>query len=121
MYAIPLDTELFSFLRNTAEEQDRPEEAILVDWVHSGVGHSAADRSVEAAWNSLTIREQEILTLVCLGRRNYEIAEMLGIAYETVKTHLQNIFRKFNLRSRKELRQLLQDWDFTDWWESHQI
>ena len=46
---------------------------------------------------------------------------MLGIVNETVKTHLQHIFRKFGLRSKKELRLLLQDWDFASWWENHQI
>jgi len=120
-YAIPLDTELIPALRITTQEQDHPEEDVLVDWVNSGVLHSVKDASVETEWESLTEREQETLALVCLGRRNYEIAGMLGITHETVKTHLQHIFRKFRMRSKKELRLLLQNWDFADWWMSHQI
>jgi DNA-binding CsgD family transcriptional regulator len=69
----------------------------------------------------LSEREQEVLALVCLGRRNYEIAGVLGIAHETVKTHLQHIFRKFGLRSKKELRLFLKDWDFASWWDSRQV
>ena len=75
------------------------------------------------------LQDEEIITLVrnsakqqgrCLGHRNYQIAEILVIAPETVKTHLQNIFTKFNLRSSKELRLVLKDWNFADWWEQNQ-
>jgi DNA-binding CsgD family transcriptional regulator len=72
----------------------------------------------EALWDTLSEREQEVLALVCLGQRNHEIAGTLWIAPETVKTHLQHIFRKFGLRSKKELQLSLRDWDFADWWDS---
>jgi DNA-binding CsgD family transcriptional regulator len=116
-----IDVELLSSIRQTAQEQGRPEEDVLADWVNIGQGQVSRDEAAEAKWNSLTEREQEVLALVCLGKRNYEIAETLGVAHETVKTHLQHIFRKFGLRSKKELRLLLQDWDFSGWWGSRQI
>ena len=71
-------------------------------------------------WDSLSHREQQVVALICLGYRNYQIAETLVIAPETVKTHLQNIFAKFNLRSSKELRLVLKEWDFAKWWEQNQ-
>jgi len=116
-----LDVEILTVLHRTAREQNRSEEEILTDWVASGVDHSFKNKAAETQWDSLTRREREVLALVCLGSRNYEIAETLGIGDQTVKTHLQNIFRKFGLRSKRELRQLLQDWDFESWWNSRQI
>jgi hypothetical protein len=44
---------------------------------------------------------------------------MLVIAPE-MKTHLQSIFNKFDLRSSKELRLALKHWDFREWWEHNQ-
>ena len=68
-------------------------------------------------WKSLSKREQEVVALVCLGERNYEIAETLGIAHGTVKSHLENIFKKFGLRDRHAIKLALRDWDLHTWWE----
>lgn len=51
----------------------------------------------------LTSREAEIVRLVAAGLRNAEIAERLSIAEATVKTHLNNIFEKLEMRDRTEL------------------
>jgi len=116
-----LDAELVTAIRQAAREQGRSEQEILVELVDAGQERVSRDGAAAACWDSLSEREREVLALVCLGQRNYEIAVALGIAHETVKTHLQHIFRKFSLRSKKELRLLLKDWDFIDWWEdSHQ-
>ncbi|HCI82816.1 MAG TPA: hypothetical protein DHW02_24355 [Ktedonobacter sp.] len=50
----------------------------------------------------LTEREQEILNLMRLGRKNREIAVELGIAESTVHKHVQNIFEKLHARNRTE-------------------
>ena len=52
---------------------------------------------------ALTSRERDIVRLVAQGLRNVEVAGKLFISEETVKTHLNNIFRKLNLRDRVEL------------------
>ncbi|HMB25445.1 MAG TPA: helix-turn-helix transcriptional regulator, partial [Anaerolineales bacterium] len=65
-------------------------------------------------------REQQVAALVCLGCRNYEIAKILVISPDTVKTHLQGIFNKFDLRSGRELRVALKNWDFSEWWDGNQ-
>jgi DNA-binding NarL/FixJ family response regulator len=52
---------------------------------------------------TLTPRERDVIRLVALGLRNAEVAERLFISDETVKTHLNNIFRKLDLRDRVEL------------------
>ena len=77
------------------------------------------DRSARKPWFSLTIREREVAALVCMGYRNYEIATMLGIGYGTIQTYLQRIFDKFDLRSRKEIREALKSWPAEEWWKGH--
>jgi two-component system, NarL family, response regulator len=51
----------------------------------------------------LTRRESEIIRYVSMGLRNIEVAERLAISEGTVKTHLNNIFHKLELRDRVEL------------------
>jgi DNA-binding CsgD family transcriptional regulator len=67
-------------------------------------------------WNALSPREREVVALVCMGQRNYQIAETLGIAHGTVKSHLEKIFRKFNVNDRHAIRLALVEWDFASWW-----
>jgi DNA-binding CsgD family transcriptional regulator len=50
----------------------------------------------------LTRREVEIVNLIAQGRSNREIAEALGIAYQTAKNHASSIYYKFGVRSRTE-------------------
>jgi DNA-binding NarL/FixJ family response regulator len=48
----------------------------------------------------LTHRETEVLLLRKEGYTNKEIAEQLHISKKTVKSHLNNIFRRFNVSGR---------------------
>ena len=50
----------------------------------------------------LTQREIEILPLLAEGLKNKEIAARLYISPMTVKTHMQNIFKKLNAKNRLE-------------------
>jgi two-component system nitrate/nitrite response regulator NarL len=50
--------------------------------------------------DSLSPREQEILSHIARGASNKEIARALDIAESTVKIHVQHILRKLNLGSR---------------------
>ncbi len=77
------------------------------------------DATVRKQWFSLTIRERQVVALVCMGHRNYEIASILGVENSTIQTHLQNVFRKFGLRSRGEIRQALISWPAEEWWNYH--
>lgn len=51
----------------------------------------------------LTNREQEVLQLVLSGKSNRAIAEALFISESTVKTHVRNIYSKYDVVSRAEL------------------
>jgi two-component system, NarL family, response regulator len=50
---------------------------------------------------SLTRREQEILTLVAAGKTNNQIAEILYIAHGTVRVHIHTILHKLGVQDRK--------------------
>lgn len=114
------DEELIAVIRDVAKQQSRAEEEVIADFTKVGLNQFLAQNEMQGLWAVLSHREQQVVALVCLGYRNYEIAQTLGIAPETVKTHLQHIFDKLHLRGSKELRLALKDWDFRDWWEHNQ-
>jgi DNA-binding NarL/FixJ family response regulator len=50
----------------------------------------------------LSAREIEILKLIAQGLRNKEVGGMLGIAEDTVKVHVKNIFDKLDVNDRTQ-------------------
>jgi len=50
----------------------------------------------------LTLRELDVLKLVAQGSNNQEIAEKLVVREVTVKTHLNNVFKKLNVTNRTQ-------------------
>ena len=57
----------------------------------------------DAAYGSLTPREQEIMRLLAEGLSSKKIAEMLFISPKTVENHRANIMGKLNLHSIHEI------------------
>lgn len=53
----------------------------------------------------LTRREHEVLQLMALGHRNGEIAHQLDVALDTVKRHVANICKKFQVHGRRAVVQ----------------
>ena len=51
----------------------------------------------------ISLREKEIVELVCKGLSNKQIADALFISERTVKTHVSNILAKLNLHDRMQL------------------
>jgi len=51
----------------------------------------------------LTKREREIVSLICLGYRNKEIAQKLDISEQTVKSHCNRIYKKVGVTDRLQL------------------
>jgi DNA-binding CsgD family transcriptional regulator len=58
---------------------------------------------------ALTAREREILQTVADGATNREIAAQLWISPHTVRTHLQHIFEKLDVRTRTEAAAVLRN------------
>ncbi|RYG01420.1 MAG: DNA-binding response regulator [Chitinophagaceae bacterium] len=50
----------------------------------------------------LTQREQEVLSLINLGKSNSEIASDLFLSLSTIKTHTSNLFFKLDVKSRTQ-------------------
>jgi DNA-binding NarL/FixJ family response regulator len=76
----------------------------IVREVHAGRRPIRADVKARleerAAAPTLTPREIQVMELVAEGRRNKEIASLLGISEETVQVHLKNIFAKLKVSER---------------------
>lgn len=60
-------------------------------------------RQAQPEVSDLTEREQEILRHLALGRTNREIAVLLVVSPETVKTHVSNILTKLQLTGRSQV------------------
>jgi DNA-binding NarL/FixJ family response regulator len=52
--------------------------------------------------SQLTSREVEVLRLLCEGRNNREIADLLVVSVNTVKTHVKRIMVKLNVSDRTQ-------------------
>jgi len=75
------------------------EPVIPRDMVAPYLEHQARERRNATP---LSEREQEVLTLLAGGCKNYEIARRLATAEGTVKTHVRNIYRKLGIGTRRE-------------------
>ncbi|WP_136483140.1 response regulator transcription factor [Cognatitamlana onchidii] len=64
------------------------------------------NKKINILKQDLTKQEQNVLNLLLAGRSNKEIAQELFISLSTVKTHLNNIFKKLNIQSREEAKSL---------------
>jgi len=83
-------------------------------WIDQSLLQRALDRvrgkeEKLGLFDSLTARENEIVTLVFDNLRNQEIASRLGISGGTVKVHLHNIYVKLGLSNRMDLLLLIRD------------
>jgi DNA-binding NarL/FixJ family response regulator len=64
------------------------------------VGDTAAPTDPSGRLTTLTAREREVLTLIGRGRSNTEIQQDLHLAPGTIRTHINRIFTKLDLRDR---------------------
>lgn len=58
--------------------------------------------SPKAPFESLSPREQEVLTLVCQGLSNKQIAQRLYLSVRTVENHLASVYNKLGVHTRTE-------------------
>ncbi|MEU4654788.1 response regulator transcription factor [Streptomyces sp. NPDC023723] len=78
------------------------EEVLHCDQLSSG--HLAfewtVNRDARATLSVMSEREREVLALIGSGRDNTEIADLLWVSVNTVRSHVQRLMRKLGLRNR---------------------
>jgi|RhiMethySRZTD1v2_1073278.scaffolds.fasta_scaffold1435250_2 DNA-binding NarL/FixJ family response regulator len=63
-------------------------------------------------WLALSPRERQVTYLTCMGYKNEQIAFQMGVSVGTVKSYLQHVFYKLDVRSKTELRLKFYNFDF---------
>ncbi len=102
------------FLTKPFRDQD------MLDAVHTALERDRTrrerdegDAALRAAYETLTEREREVMTLVTAGLMNKQIAAQMGLAEITVKLHRANGTRKMKARSLAELVKMAQSLGIT--------
>jgi len=90
------------------------EEAVLLWAVGRAIDRSAvlraARRELAAVWRAfdrLTPREAEVCALVASGRRNKQVAALIGTTEKTVKVHRARVMHKLGVESLADLVRLV--------------
>jgi DNA-binding CsgD family transcriptional regulator len=107
-------------LSTLASDEGRSENELIPDILAAGLSQYASNERVWKQWLSLTPREQEATALLNLGFSNGEMATRMGITEAGVKFHLRNVYIKFQVKNRTQLREKLTGWDFRAWLKPHE-
>ncbi len=59
---------------------------------------------IDSLLSGLTLRQKEVYDLIISGKSNKEIRSVLYIEQSTLKTHINQIYKKLNVKSRNDLR-----------------
>jgi RNA polymerase sigma factor (sigma-70 family) len=92
------------FLTKPFRDQD------LLDAVRFALERDRAHRelqmqlqSLRSRYDSLSDRERQVMSLVCAGLMNKQVAAEIGVSEVTVKVHRHNLMKKLDARSFAEL------------------
>lgn len=102
-------------LLELAEREGRSVNGVASDLLSFALEERLSAEETLRRWYGLTAREQQVAALLCQGYSNRQIAAVLVISPETVKSHLGRALHKFGLRNKTQLRQTLIGWDFKEW------
>jgi transcriptional regulator EpsA len=101
---------IFACRARDANDKQARQVEMLVPFLHSAWIRSKLFMPVDAGEDIpqsnghglLTLREEEVLSWVYLGKSNIEIGVILGISALTVKNHVQEILRRLNVQNRTQ-------------------
>ncbi len=110
-----LDQGTIQSLESLAKLEQRSQDELASDLLSFALEQHDMEEQNLQHWKELTVRQQEVAALVCLGYTNQEIGDRLAISSETVKSHIRNIINKFGLRRKSDLLRELSAWDFRAW------
>jgi DNA-binding CsgD family transcriptional regulator len=112
--AFYLQQDVLQELETLARRERRPPEELANRLLSEVIWERRAGQMLER-WYRLTPREQEVAALICLGCTTQQIADRLTVSHGTIKGYAHHILEKFAVHSRAELRELLAQWDFSEW------
>ena len=92
-----VDKESIIMVHDTLQTLLRP----LYDTHHNSIYNKYV--RIDQNMDILTPQEKKIVKIVITGKSYVEAAEMLEISINTLKTHMKNIFNKYNVNSKLEL------------------
>jgi len=90
-------------------------EAVLrrSNWPKEKSGHQELSFGTEKLTEPLTAKEKEVLLMVAKGVSNKDIADKMVVKEVTVKTHLNNIFKKLKVTNRTQATLLAMQMNLT--------
>jgi DNA-binding CsgD family transcriptional regulator len=110
-----LDVSLQPMLDSLAGHEQLSPDEVASGLVNEALSRRQVDAELLRKWESLSLRQQQVAALICLGYTNRQISAKLGISIATVHTHSGHIQDVFDVNSKSDLRRLLAVWDFKDW------
>lgn len=108
-----MDENLHALLDDIAVLEQRPALEIQADLLAVGLAYRHSHKDLWILWQSLSPREKEVTTLMCMDYTNRQIAGKLQLSADTVKGYTRQVLVKFKRHSKAELKLLLSDWDFS--------
>jgi DNA-binding CsgD family transcriptional regulator len=110
-----LEADLHEALLKQAGGDEGRVDKLAGELLASGLAQIRCDEKMRQRWQGLSRRQQDVAALTCLGFTNRQIAVRLGIAEDTVKSHMKHTLAKFQLHGKVELQEALKEWDFSEW------
>lgn len=95
-------TELLTAVRKAADGEIVMPTSLLLGLLTRIPRDKAVNYKEDQVWETLTLREREILNRLARGKSGSSIASELNIAPMTVRTHVRNIMAKLGVHSRLE-------------------
>jgi two-component system nitrate/nitrite response regulator NarL len=87
-------------LFQVVERVQAGEAVISGELIRAIINRAHADEQALMAF--LTVREREVLGRLMRGQSTRQIAESMGVAYSTARTHVQSVLDKLGVHSRLE-------------------
>ncbi|MEO8418550.1 MAG: response regulator transcription factor [Methylophilaceae bacterium] len=75
----------------------------IAEQVVSGYLFGGKSLNTLSVWDSITLREREVLKLIAEGRPNKYIASYLCVSVKTVEKHRSNLMKKLNMHNAASL------------------
>lgn len=79
--------------------------SILIN-IFQFIAHKRKGKPIRVLETKLTQQEQKILELILEDKTNKEIASLMFVSISTVKTHINNLYKKLGINSRDEVKSL---------------